>query len=1001
METKIDLLEQLNNKSVKEIEWLLTVSVIKQLSLPLQKLVYNLAIPHSFNLDLLIYILEDPNRAKEYLDLLIKLPFVKKYGKSRHHIRSDIRKLVIKNYFIKEHYNVLVEVAKKIKVFLVKLPDFDEDNKAVRIEIMYLQALINPKQADELVTDTAYQIGQENDSAAFKDVLLKMDELSSYGIISKNNKQRYDKVDNELFFAEKKDNTLRRFNGHSKNHRKDIPFRIYPKNNKEKVEELESIFLEYTDNLKHRKAISIDYYLSKIDDLRIQEEQAVYYKAQLHIIDGQLSKAEHLIQKLFEINPNYIEYYRLRGIYHRERFELKEAVADFETVLSINKNDKEAKAREGEARQEQGRLEMAQEMLINSYEEDIPWVQAQIGETYLIQGSYLKAFEQLDSAITANGQLVWAYVDRGIANRYLNRIPQAFKDFNTAIQLDPHYAWAYLQKALTHREKGEYGDAINDLTTVIEEIAPTYELAYAERGLTYRYMMKYENAIKDFNTALTIDPQSSDNYSFWLKAQLGTTYRFSEDFKSAIALLTESITLKPDFFWAFAQRGIAFTEIGDYDNALKDFTVVIESKDSDDIENKQWVLNRRGELWIELNRPQKAFEDFDAATKLDPIDKFAYYNKGVALLELAGKELDSDKQLEKYTAALNYFHRALDIDDRFIRAKLFAAYTYHSLDNYSIAERFYNQAIRDDSKDPNSYNMRGVLYYDMDRHYEAIQDFTTAIYYDKENALDEVYFNRGCVYRSLNQSDLAIEDFLTAIYIDNEDLNNYLEYAITLKFVGKNVEAEYYFSKVVTEASPEDFNNYHIALAHKAELDWVVENYDEALEGIEEAISSRDGFYTWAYRQKAIIHLLRDELMDSINSFEEVLKEKPKDIFSRFYLSLVYFSKGEYNRASMELKASLNLAQDNKLEDYNELIEEDDENISLDIFIALAKLTLHLLEEESAYSIIDELKNKLQLKQRNLYAHLQQARLINIIFRENEEKTSGEALSILIAFQSN
>lgn len=1001
MGNELNFLAQLSSKTDSEIDWLLAQKILEKFEPSFKQLVYKLAIPHSFNKKLVNRLLDNKNQIDDYYKSIMNLPFIQKYGKIRSNIRSDVRDAIIRNYFLNKHYSQLADNSKQILTFLRDLDDYKKGNAAVIVETYYLQAFIEPEVASEIFDELGLKFIEEEDVAAFKDVLLKIKELSSFGILNKNNKERYEKVDNELFYAEKNDNILRRFTNRGRHDKLYIPFRIHPQNTGiSKVNALKEIFQNFTVLLQRREKISISYYTSQIEQIISNEEHLFYYKAQLHLLTGDVDIALNLVNQLLRRNAEKVEYCRLRGIIYREKFQLDEALQEFQKVLNAGKQDQETLARKGEVLQELGDQEQAEELLTDADEEqDIPWVQAQMGETFLLKGQYLQAIECLNEALSRNKQLTWAYVDRGIALLHLNKTTDATKNFDDAIELDSEYSWAYLQKGLVHRFLEEYDKAIDNFSYVIDHIDPNYELAYAERGLTFRYKNDFENAIQDFRNALNIKDKLSDDYAFWLKAQLGTTYRLMGNCNKAIEYLSKAIQSKPHFYWAYAQRGMAFFQNKDYQNALNDFFLVIENNDSEDKANKQWTYNRRGELRIEIDELEKALEDFNAAIKLDPFDEFAHCNKGIALLEL-GHDTEDTQQQKKYMAALNSFFRALDINDRFTSAKLFLGEAYTTVKDYNLAEKYYIKAIADNPADPVGYNMRGVLYYDMERYYEAINDFTKATTYDVDESFDEIYCNRGCVYRSLNRPHLAIDDFLTAINIDPTDLNNYLEYAITLKYIDNVEEAMSYFTYVIDRAKEEgSYFDYTIALAHRAELFWVMNEYNKALDDIENELIHDD--FLWAIRQKGIISLLLSNLETARTSFNAILTKKPKDIFSQYYLSLVYIQANDKDGALKKLNTSIDIAKDDSIEDYNELIEEDDENLSLDVFINICDLTKAIINNEHSEVILKDLEFKLNLKQRNLYAHIQQIRVLYNVFKEREPKELDKAFQVMKKYQTS
>jgi Flp pilus assembly protein TadD len=95
------------------------------------------------------------------------------------------------------------------------------------------------------------------------------------------------------------------------------------------------------------------------------------------------------------------------------------------------------------------------------------------------------------------------------------------------------------------------------------------------------------------------------------------------DFQKAIPDYTEAIRLAPDYAIAYLNRAMAYNKLDQYDNAISDFTKVIELKPD------ALTYFYRGLVYNELKQYGNAISDFTKAIQLKP-DPLTYNNRGIA-----------------------------------------------------------------------------------------------------------------------------------------------------------------------------------------------------------------------------------------------------------------------------------------------------------------------------------------------------------------------------------
>ena len=100
---------------------------------------------------------------------------------------------------------------------------------------------------------------------------------------------------------------------------------------------------------------------------------------------------------------------------------------------------------------------------------------------------------------------------------------------------------------------------------------PSNAPAYHFRGVVWRYKNNYNQAISDFSGSIRINPRAL--WSFIVRGQI---YSMNlKNYESAIADFNRAIEIKPTYAAAYGLRGYAWSEKGDHDKAIADFSEAI------------------------------------------------------------------------------------------------------------------------------------------------------------------------------------------------------------------------------------------------------------------------------------------------------------------------------------------------------------------------------------------------------------------------------------------
>jgi tetratricopeptide (TPR) repeat protein len=101
-----------------------------------------------------------------------------------------------------------------------------------------------------------------------------------------------------------------------------------------------------------------------------------------------------------------------------------------------------------------------------------------------------------------------------------------------------------------------------------------------------------------------------------------------------IEYLSKAIKLKPDYADAYNERGIAYSQFGQYQRALADFNEAIRLK-PDNVN----AHNNMGIAYFNMGQYQRAIESFNEAIRIKPDSVNSYKDRGIAYFAQGNKKL--------------------------------------------------------------------------------------------------------------------------------------------------------------------------------------------------------------------------------------------------------------------------------------------------------------------------------------------------------------------------
>jgi protein O-mannosyl-transferase len=221
--------------------------------------------------------------------------------------------------------------------------------------------------------------------------------------------------------------------------------------------------------------------------------------------------------------------------------------------------------------------------------------------------------------------------------------------------------------------------------------------------------------------------------------------------KNSITLFEHALNVTENNYIAYYNRGIAYSELRNYRQAIGDYDKVIEIKPK-----YTEAYSNRGNAYLHLGNDRQAIGDFDKAIEINPKHERAYNNRGTAYSNLGND-----------TQAIRDYDKAVEINPKYEKAYNNRGKSYSLLGNYRQAIGDYDKAIEINPKYAKAYNNRGNAYTKLGNYRQAIGDFDKAIEINPKYV--EAYYNRGYAYSRIGNNRQASEDLKRAAKLSYKD----------------------------------------------------------------------------------------------------------------------------------------------------------------------------------------------------------------------------------------
>jgi tetratricopeptide (TPR) repeat protein len=227
-----------------------------------------------------------------------------------------------------------------------------------------------------------------------------------------------------------------------------------------------------------------------------------------------------------------------------------------------------------------------------------------------------------------------------------------------------------------------------------------------------------------------------------------------------------------------------------YDRAISSFTAALKSNPDRDI--TFFIYFSRACAYSEKGQLDKALSDWTAAIQLNSKSATVWYNRGHDY----GVIGDTDKAISDYTAAIQ-------LNPRYLIAYVNRGNKYSEKRSYKLGIRDATMAIQLNPKHANAYHNRGAYYAETGEFDKAIADLTEAIRLNPKIAT--TFYGRATTYEDIEKFDKAIADYDRVVRIAPNDSDDYAARGRAYFKKGNYEEAASAFQKALQLSPSNDF----------------------------------------------------------------------------------------------------------------------------------------------------------------------------------------------------
>lgn len=359
------------------------------------------------------------------------------------------------------------------------------------------------------------------------------------------------------------------------------------------------------------------------------------------------------------------------------------------------------------------------------------------------------------------------------------------------------------------------------------------------------------------------------------------------------AMAEKAVKEHPDRFEAYVFRGSMYYMKGEKEKGFSDLDHAVSLAPENPLS-----YGSRAEIYAMDGRDKEALQDWNKALSLNPTNEVKdkiYFQRG--LFHMARKQ--NEEAVSDFKEDLKYIHPKLRS-----AVHIFMGDCYEKMGNNGEAEKSYKEAIKENPKNPLSWNMLGHFYaFTVKQHDKAGEcyDKALALAPKSERMLREAGVNK----LKAKQMDAAVSYFTRAIELNPSYRFNYTLRGTAYALMEKYELAAADYTKYIELAKKPKADDYYLRGLCYSKLGL----YDKAIQDYTRAAELEPDNYR-AYESLGYNYSLKKDHDRAIPYYEKAIALNPKKAEAYNNLGYTWFQKGNTNKALEYLNKAIEVDPD-------------------------------------------------------------------------------------------
>ncbi|WP_319422722.1 serine protease [Pleurocapsa sp. FMAR1] len=457
-------------------------------------------------------------------------------------------------------------------------------------------------------------------------------------------------------------------------------------------------------------------------------------------------------------------------------------------------------------------------------------------------------------------------------------------------------------------ESKKYREAVKLYTKAIA-IDPQLRVAYTARAACYYNLKEYQLALKDLNKAIEINPKYASAYAY-----RSSTYIKLKDDRQALSDSNQAISLNPKLALAYLTRGKAYYLLNQQQKAKNNWQKSAElyyehhepgTEQGASLEAKLKKLEQEAQQAQQENN----LESYQATKAALKQFQLVYYT------EQGGNLLyDSEIRLTGKQKAVEFFTKAIALNDKYVEAYLGRARAYKDLKNYPKAIADFNKAS-EINHNIWSYADLADLYIDLKDYKSALSTYTKAIAIYPDS---DIRIRRAGIYLfQLKDYKSAIADYTKTSENRPESPDSHLGRGQAYFSLKNYKSAIADFTKAI-----QLFPEYTEAYWHRSIVYNTLQDYQSATKDLTKALdicnADKNNFcakfppsYVQLYLDRSVNYFSLEQYSQALVDLNKVISIEPKNVNAYLVRGSTYSSLEQYSQALVDLNKAISLEPKN------------------------------------------------------------------------------------------